>query len=364
MKKYATILATLLLISSPALADISVGLAVPLTGPMAVLGEQARHGMEQAIADINAQGGINGEKLVMVVGDDGCDPKQAVEVANQFVSKGVKFVMGHACSGASIASSKVYAEEGIMMVSPASTNPALTESGYKNVFRVCGRDDAQGAVQGNYMLKHFSGKRVAIIHDNSTGGKGQAEQFKKTLNAGGVKEILFESYATGQRDYSSLITKLKNMRVQVLDIGGMHTEAALIVRQLNEQAAHIQVIGGDALVTEEFWKITGPAGEGVLMTFGADPRKTPAAKSTLDALRHSGYEGEGYTLYSYAAVQVIAEGIRRAGKPDPVKAAEMVRKSPIKTVLGEIGFNSKGDVTGSTFVVYRWSAGKYAEVGN
>jgi branched-chain amino acid transport system substrate-binding protein len=249
------------------------------------------------------------------------------------------------------------------MISPSSTNPALTDAGLDNVFRVCGRDDQQGKVQGEYILKHFPGQKIAIIHDNSTAGKGQAEEVQKTINAAGVKEVIFESYMPGQRDYSALVAKLKQARIQVLDIGGYHTEAGLITRQLKEQNANIQVIGGDALVTDEFWSITGSTGEGVLMSFGPDPRNRPEAHAAMEALRKGGYEPEGYTLYTYAAVQAVAEGIKRAGDMNPDKVKKTVRQSSIPTVLGPVGFDAKGDVTGSTYVIYRWHDGKYAEIG-
>jgi len=250
------------------------------------------------------------------------------------------------------------------MISPSSTNPALTESGLNDIFRVCGRDDQQGVVDGEYILKHFSGKKIAVIHDNSTAGRGQAEQVKKTLNEHGVTEAVFDSYMPGQRDYAALVSKLKLAGVSVLFIGGYHTEAGLITRQLKEQGAQIQVMGGDALMTDEFWSIAGNAAEGVLMSFSPDPRNKPEAKDAIAALRKGGYEPEGYTLYSYAAVQVIADAIGRAGKADPIKVAPLLHQGTTKTVLGDIGFNAKGDVTGSTYVLYRWHAGKYSEVGN
>jgi len=363
MKKLSALIVAVCLTSLPAHADITIGLAGPMTGSYAALGDQPRRGVIEAIADINAKGGVNGEKLVLDSEDDACDPKQAVNVANQFASKGIKFVVGHACSGSSIPAAKVYNEENILMITPISTNPALTDAGYKTIFRVCGRDDQQGVVQAKYITKHFPTAKVAVIHDNSTAGRGQAEVIKKTLNEAGVKEALFDVYTPGEHDYSSLVSKLKAANIGVLAIGGYHTEAGLITRQIKQQGANIQVIGGDALVTDEFWSITGPAGEGVLMSFEPDARNTPEAKPVVEAFRKTGYEPEGYTLYGYAAVQAIVEGIKRAGTPDPIKVAAALRQAPMQTVIGKIGFDAKGDVTGSSYVVYRWHDGKYAEVG-
>ncbi len=363
MKKFLFVFAAILFMTLPAHADIAIGLVGPLTGQYAVFGEQMRRGAEQAVADINAMGGVNGEKLVLHSADDACDPKQAVTVANQMASNGVKFVIGHYCSGSAIPASKVYMEEGMLYISPAATNPKLTDDAKDLIFRVCGRDDRQGSVLGNYVLQHFHDKKVAIAHDNSAYGHGLAEETKKVLNAGGINEVAFEAYTPGERDYSSLISKLKQVDAQVLLIGGYHTETGLIARQLKEQGAHIQIIGGDALMTDEFWSISGPAGEGVLMTFGPDPRNRPDAKTALDTLRKSGYEPEGYTLYTYAAVQAVAEGIRRVGSPDPMKVAADLRKSQTKTVLGTLSFDAKGDIIGPAYVLYRWHDGKYKEIG-
>ena len=351
------------LCAAPALADdITIGLVGPLTGPYAVSGEQMKRGAEQAVEDINAVGGVNGQKLVLKEGDDACDPKQAVTVANQFMSSGVKFVIGPYCSGSAIPASKVYMEEGALFITPAATNPKLTDDAKDLVFRVCGRDDKQGAVDGQYILKHFAGKKIAIAQDQSAYGKGLADVVKKTLNDAGVKEVLYEAYTPNERDYSALVSRLKQAGVQVLFIGGYHTESGLIVRQLKEQGANIQVVGGDSLVTDELWTIAGPAAEGLLMSFGSDPRKRPEAKPVIEALRRAGYEPEGYTFYTYAAVQALADAIKRTGKTDPMKVASAMRAAPATTVLGQLSFDAKGDVTGPTYVLYRWHNGKYAEV--
>jgi branched-chain amino acid transport system substrate-binding protein len=355
--------ATLFFIAArPAYADITIGLGGPLTGPYAVSGEQMKRGAEQAVADINAAGGVNGEKLVLKEADDACDPRQAVTIANEFMSAGIKFVIGHYCSGSAIPASKVYMEEGALFITPAATNPKLTDEAKDVVFRVCGRDDRQGVVDAQYILKHFPGKKIAIAQDQSAYGRGLADVVKKTLNESGVKEVLFEAYTPNGRDYSALVSRLKNSGVQVLFIGGYHTETGLIIRQIKEQGANIQVVGGDSLVTDELWTIAGPAAEGTLMSFGPDPRKRQETKALIDALHRNGYEPEGYTFYTYAAVQVLADGIKRAGKADPLKVAAAMRAAPAETILGPLGFDAKGDVTGPSYVLYRWHNGKYAEV--
>jgi branched-chain amino acid transport system substrate-binding protein len=363
MKKFLLLLTLVCLTALPVHADILIGYAGPLTGQNATFGDSLRHGAEQAVADINAQGGVNGEKLVLREVDDACDPKQAVAVANQLASAGIKFVIGHFCSACSIPASKVYMEEGMLMISPGSSNPRLTDEGKDLVFRTYGRDDKEGGFLGTYLAKHLADKKIAIVQDNSAYGLGMAQEVQKALHAGSVKEILFETYTPGQRDYSALISKLKSAGAQVVVVGGYHTEVGLIARQIKEQKADIQIVGGNSLATDELWSIAGPAAEGLLMSYTSDPMKHPEAKPAIENLKKAGFSPSGYTLYGYAAGQAMAEGIRRAGKTDPMKVAAALRAIPVNTVFGPISFDAKGDVVGITYAVYKWHDGKYAEVG-
>ncbi|HYD98135.1 MAG TPA: branched-chain amino acid ABC transporter substrate-binding protein [Alphaproteobacteria bacterium] len=352
----ATLMATLL--SGAAWADITIGLAGPITGANAAYGEQMRRGAEAAVADINAAGGVNGETVKLVVGDDACDPKQAVAVANQMVQQGATFIAGHFCSGSSIPASQVYNEEGVLMITPASTNPQLTEQGFEHVFRVCGRDDQQGVVAANHLAKAFAGKKIAIVHDKQSYSKGLADATKANLNKAGVTEVAYETVNPGERDYTALVTKLKSLGTDVLYYGGYHTEAGLILRQMREQGMQTQLVSGDAVVTQEFWSITGPAGEGTLVTFGPDATKRPEAKGVVERIRATGYEPEGYTLYTYATVQAWAVAAKRAKSAEPAKVSAQLRQGDYETVIGRIGFNEKGDRTTADYVFYTWTGGK------
>lgn len=346
-------------------ADIRVAVVGPMTGQYAAFGEQMRRGAEMAVADLNAKGGVLGQKLVLEVGDDACDPKQAVSVANQMANKGVVFVDGHYCSGSSIPASNVYAEEGILQISPASTNPQLTERGLKTVFRSCGRDDQQGAVAGEYIARHYKGKRVAILHDKTAYGRGLADETKKTLNKLGIKETLFEAYTAGERDYSALVSKLKSANVDLMYVGGYHTEAGLIARQARAQGFNATLMAGDALMTDEYWAITGPAGEGTLMTFSPDPARNAVAKPVVEKFLKQGYKPEGYTLYAYGAMQAWAQAAEKAKSPKADAVAKVLKSGQkFDTVLGQIGFDAKGDVTAPGYVVYVWQKGKYDYVKN
>jgi branched-chain amino acid transport system substrate-binding protein len=361
MKKFLLAGAALgLLMSGPAWADIKIGTAGPMTGQYASFGAQMQAGAEQAVADINAAGGVNGEMLVLEVGDDACDPRQAVNVANQMAGNGVVFMAGHFCSGSSIPASQVYAEEGIIQISPASTNPKFTdERPGPGVFRTCGRDDQQGAVAGQFLVDNFADKKVAFVHDKTAYGKGLADATMEAYEAAGGKSALYEAYTAGEKDYTSLVTKLKDEGIGVLYVGGYHTEAGLMVRQMREQGMDTILVSGDALVTDEFWAITGEAGAGTLMTFSPDPRKNEIAKPVVDALLAAGKTAEGYALYTYAAIQAWAQAANTAGSVEHDAVVAALNEGTFDTVLGDLSFNETGDVTLPGYVFYEWKDGEY-----
>lgn len=354
----AVAVTAVLAFSGSAWADILIGVAGPITGPNAAFGAQLQKGAEQAAADINAAGGINGEQIKIVIGDDVSDPTQGVSVANKFVADGVKFVVGHFNSGVSIPASEVYAENGIMQITPASTNPQFTERGLWNTFRTCGRDDQQGAVAGAYIAANFKDGKVAIIHDKTPYGQGLADETKKAANGAGVTEVMYEGINIGDKDFSALIAKMKEAGVTAVYYGGLHTEAGLIMRQLADQGLKAAFMSGDGIVSNELASIAGDAVDGTLMTFAPDPRKNPAAKEIVEKFRAAGFEPEAYTLYSYAAVQVIAGAAAAAGDLDPAKVAEAAKaKGPFATAIGELGFDEKGDITRPDYVMYTWKKG-------
>lgn len=340
-------------------AEVLVGVGGPLTGPNAAFGAQLQKGAEQAAADINAAGGINGEQIKIVLGDDVSDAKQGVSVANKFVADGVKFVVGHFNSGVSIPASEVYAENGILQITPASTNPQFTERGMWNTFRTCGRDDQQGAVAGAYIAEKFKDTKVAVVHDKTPYGQGLADETKKAMNGLGVTEVLYEGITPGDKDYSALIAKMKEAGVGLVYFGGLHTEAGLIMRQMADQGLKATLMSGDGITSNELASIAGDAVNGTLMTFPPDPRKNAAAADVVKKFRDAGFEPEAYTLYSYAALQVIAEAAKKVGSNDPEAiAAALKEKGPYATVIGELGWNEKGDITRPDYVMYTWKKGE------
>ncbi len=336
-------------------SKLKVGLAGPLTGKDAVFGAQLRNGAEQAAEDINAAGGINGQKIELVIGDDAADPKQGRSVANNFVGEGVSFVVGHFNSGVSEPASDVYAENGILMITPGSTNPKITDRGLWNVFRTCGRDDQQGKIAGEFIVANFKDKKIAIAHDKTTYGKGLADETKKTMNAGGVTEVLYEGVNSGERDFSALVSKIKASGADMVYWGGVHTEGGSILRQMRAAGVEAVMMSGDGIASNEFAALAGPGVEGTLMTFGPDPQLRPEAQEVLKKFEKRNFKPEAYTLYSYAALEVIKQAAEAVKSLDPKKVAEEIRSGKTyKTVIGDLAFDNKGDVTRIDYIIYTW----------
>ncbi len=360
MKKH--VLAGVALVAGLALSglafadDLKIGVAGPITGPNASFGAQLTHGVQQAAEDFNATGGILGQKIVVEQGDDVSDPKQGVSVANKFVGDGVKLVIGHFNSGVTIPASEVYADNGVLFITPSATNPKVTERGLWDAFRTCGRDDQQGKVWADLALSPaYKDKKIAIVHDKTPYGQGLADFAKAAMNAGGKKEVLYEGVNVGEKDYSAIVSKIKASGADYLMWGGLHTEGGLILRQMRDQGLTTVMLSGDGIVDDEFAAIAGPGAEGTMNTFGPEPRNNPAAKDVVAEFKKAGYEPEGYTLYSYAGMQILKQAAEGAKSLDTKKMAEFMHSGvTFKTVIGDIAYDSKGDRKTIDFVWYVW----------
>ncbi|WP_448952820.1 branched-chain amino acid ABC transporter substrate-binding protein [Labrys neptuniae] len=351
-------LAAGLLLSTTAFAQIKIGIGAPITGPSAASGAQIKQGTELAIKNINAAGGVLGQKLESEVGDDQSDPKQGVSVANKFVGDGVTWVVGHYNSGVTIPASEVYSDNGIVAITPAATNEKVTDRKLWDMFRTCGRDDQQAKVWVDYVKAKYPGKKIAIVHDKTTYGQGLGENAKKLMAADGMKEVLFEGVNTGEKDYSAIVTKLKAAGADVLIYGGLYTEAALILKQLRDQGMQTVMVSGDGLVSSEFATIGGDAVIGTQMSFAPKAEDDPANAAIVKQFKDAGFTPEGYTLKAYAAVQVLAQAAAEAKSADPQKMAEVMHSGKaFKTVIGDVAYDEKGDMKQIDYVIFSWKKG-------
>lgn len=334
---------------------IKVALPGPTTGSVAQYGDIVRTGAMAAIDAINKAGGVNGAKLQGVVYDDACDPKQAVAVANKVVNDKVKFVIGHVCSGATQAASDVYEDEGVLMITPSATAPNITTRGYKLVFRTIGLDSGQGLVAGRYIASQFKGKNIAILHDKQQYGEGIASAVKKSVEGAGQKVAIYEGLNAGDKDFGPLIAKLKRANIDFVYFGGYHPEMGLLLRQARQAGLKAQFMGPEGAGNKELSAIAGDASEGLLVTLPRAFENDPKNKAIIDSIRAAKKDPTGiFVMPAYTAVQVMSEGIKKAGAADPAKVAAALRANKFDTPIGNIGFNAKGDLTNFSFAVYTW----------
>lgn len=342
---------------------IKIGVGGPMTGSDAVFGAEMRNGVEQAVRDINAAGGILHHKLSVEIGDDAGDPKQGVAVAKKFVADHLRFVVGHFNSGVTLPASSIYADNNILDITPASTNPQITERGLETVFRTCGRDDQQAAVAAKF-LASLDNKKIAIVHDKTTYGKGLADAARKDLAALGIKDVLYDGVETGEKDYSALVAKIKASGAEIVYWGGLQTEAARIVRQMRERGVGAVMMASSGIASDEFAALGGDAVIGTIMTFPRDPRNRPQAASVVKEFKARNVDPETYTLYSYAAVQIIQQAAKRAKSLDPKEIAKVMHAGrPFKTVLGDIAFDAQGDITRPDYSIFIWRKGADGQIG-
>ncbi|SMF79081.1 branched-chain amino acid ABC transporter substrate-binding protein [Pseudobacteriovorax antillogorgiicola] len=365
------ILGLALYFSSHAQAEsktIKIAVAGPHTGPYAAFGEQMLKGAEKAAQNINKAGGVLGKTLEIVKVDDECKPMGAVNAANEIVSKyKANAVVGHFCSASTIPASKTYMSHNVIMVTPASTNPKVTERKLPNVLRMCGRDDQQGQVAARFISQDLKAKTVAIVHDKTTYGRGLADAMKESLSkvAPMVKEALFEGITRGDKDFNTLVTKIKAKQADVVYFGGLHSEAGPLLKQMRQQGLKAHFVSGDGIVSNDFVTAAGGSQfvDGVYVTFGRDPLKYDTTKNVVASFKQDGYKPEGYTLYAYASVEAIVAAMQSTKSTKGVALANWLKTNGSNTIMGPKKWDKLGDLTKSDYVIYRWDdKGNYNEI--
>ncbi|MDN5843324.1 MAG: branched-chain amino acid ABC transporter substrate-binding protein [Alcaligenaceae bacterium] len=352
-------LAAGMLISSAAGADtIRIAIAGPFTGALTQYGDMVKEGVDTAVETINASGGVLGKQLETVVIDDACEPKQGPVVANRVVNDEIHYVVGHVCSGATIAATPVYNNEGVLMISPSATSPLVTDGkNYDMIFRTIGRDDQQGPAAAKFITEQIKPKAVAVLHDKQSYGQGIASAVKDYLDEAGVKVVLFEGINAGDSDYSAVITKLKASGADFIYYGGYHPEMGLLLRQGAEQGLKAKFMGPEGVGNPDINAIAGPAVEGMLVTLPADFTQDPKNAEIVKAFKAKDRNPAGaFQLTAYSATVAIADGIKGVGEDDPVKVAAYLHGHTVDTPIGTIGWNKQGDLKEFKFDIFTWHA--------
>lgn len=327
-------------------AQVKIGLSAPLTGPDAAFGQGMRAGAEQAVADLNRAGGVNGQRLVLVVADDAGDGKQGLAVARKFAAERVGLVVGPLNTAVAALAMPVYAEAGIVAVTPGATWPPLTGRGLWNVFRTGPSDADQSALAGSYLAARFGERRIGLVHDKTSFGRGLVDGVARVLRANHRSEAAFEGLARGDRDLSALVSRLKRAGVEAVYFGGLAAEGAVLVKAMREAGLAAPLVGSDGLLDRTFAQAADA--EGTVMSVAPErrlPDTRPPARPARPAEAEPLPATATFTAPAYAAVEVLRLGIEGAGSAEArAVAAFLHRGSPLRTAIGTIAYDAAGDI--------------------
>jgi len=341
-------------------AAIKIGVAGPYTGAMATYGEQVYAGISTYVDTVNAAGGLNGRQITLIKGDDACEPKQAVSVANRFVDQDkVDAVIGHFCSSTTLPASNIYHDAGVLMMTYASTAPQVTDRGLENVFRACGRDDQQAVVAAGFIVDELQKTKIALIHDKDAYGKGLVDAVRATLQARGIVPVLYEGLSKGERDFNSLVTKIRAAGADAVYFGGLIPEGGPLIRQIHEQGlGHVAIISGDSFAqTQLVAAAGGPANlQNVYYSATPDPLSDPDTLTAQNVLQGAGVPLANYTLYGFAAAQAMVAALDDGRVTDLDQQIAWLRGNELTTAIGRIHWDGKGDIANFRFVFFRFDA--------
>jgi branched-chain amino acid transport system substrate-binding protein len=346
---------------APAPEVVKIGTAGPMTGDQSAFGQDQQNGVRLAVDEWNRRGGVLGKKIELLVGDDQHDPKQAVFVANKMVNEGVTGMVGHFNSSCSIPASRIYNEQRIPMITHGSTNPELTEQGFKGVFRVCGRDDQQGVKAAEYVINELKISSVAILHDKTTYGQGLADEFRKGVE-GKVKVTYHGGVTQGDKDFSAVLTNIKTGNPELIYFGGIYPEGGLLVKQARALGIKAPFMSGDGVIGEEFLKIAGSDAEWTYVTFAPDVNKIPSAEGFVEAYTSKYGKPGPYSVYAYVAANILLQGVKDANSTDGARISEAIHRMKYDGALGAIEFDEKGDVKVSPYVIWQVKGGKWEQI--
>lgn len=365
MKRYMVVASALLLLTTGCPRQdenvIRIGAVGPMTGDLSKMGVDLRNSVELAVEEWNKKGGVLGRKIVLLTADDQADPKQAVSIANKLINQNAVAVVGHWNSNCSIPASKYYQDANIVMITPATTNPRLTQQGFKNIFRVCGTDDQQGKVAAEFVLKTLHPEKIAIIHDKTAYGQGLADYFKKAIGDR-VKIVYDGGIILRDPDYKAVLTTIKQSDPDLYFFGGIYPEAGRLVRQAKEIGLNIPMITGDGVYDPTFIKIAGKSAEGTYVTFGAEPAGLSSAKAFLEAYKAKYGDPGPYSIYAYDAANIVLTAIERTKATEGSKVAGMISRTVFHGAFGDISFDENGDVTKAPYVIWQVKGGKFVEL--
>jgi branched-chain amino acid transport system substrate-binding protein len=357
-----------LILGCNAMMETKVGFAGPLTGPQGGLGQELLNGATLAAEKWNGAGGLKGKKVELISMDDEDQPDKAREVARALCRKNPLFVVGHVDSGCSLEAAKVYHDHRVLMITPLSTNPKLTEGDFNNVFRLCGRDDRQGRAAAVWLIKRYPGKTVGVVHDGTEYGRGLAEEFISNYQfLSGVNVLFKEQVTRGDIKMEPIMMKCAAAKPDILYFGGISHQGAALLKNLRESGLTTQFMSGDGCFQKEFIEGAGALAEGTLLTFYPDLASLPGTGGPEFAKQYEKRFGSSpgpYAAFGYEAVSIGLTGVSSAASPLSDRTiGEALKRQSFKTIFGILQFDGKGDLRESPFVMYTVENGQFKELG-
>ena len=350
--------------AAPAEEVVKIGHVAPLTGGIAHLGKDIENGARMAVDEINAAGGVKiGDKtlkLELLGEDDKADPKEGTLAAQKLVDAGVVAVVGHLNSGTSIPASKIYADANVTQISPSATNPKLTEQGFKTTFRVVANDNQQGGVLANYAANEMKAKTIAIIDDRTAYGQGLADVVEKVSKEKGVKVVAREFTNDKATDFNAILTKVRAAKPDVVMYGGMDATAGPMAKQMKQLGIKAPMLAGDGVCSPEFIKLAGDAANVLTCSMAGEAVEKLAKGEEFKQKYKAKFnqEVQVYSPYSYDAVYVITEAIKRAGKADRASITAAMPATNYAGLTGQIAFDDKGDIKNGAISMFKVKDGK------
>ena len=353
------------LTATNAMADqiVKIGHVAPLSGQIAHLGKDNENGARLAIEEINKKGlVIGGQKITLQldVQDDAADPRTATQVAQKLVDDHVVAVVGHLNSGTSIPASKIYSDAGIVQISPSSTNPVLTQQGFKTTYRMVATDAQQGPALANYAVKNMKLKSVAIVDDATAYGQGLANEFEKTAKSLGLKVISHDATNDKAVDFRAILTKIKGENPEAIMYGGMDATGGPFAKQAMQLGMRAKVLAGDGLCTENLSDLAGTATDNIVCSQAGLALEKMAMGKEFQAKYEARFHQPIliYAPFTYDAVYVIVDAMKRANSTDPAKLLAKMPGTDYTGIIGETTFDSKGDLKHGVISLYDYQAGK------
>ena len=345
---------------------VKIGHAAAVTGPVAYFGKDTENGARMAIETLNARGvTIGGKKVTfqLMAEDDGGDPKQATSVAQKLVDAKINGMVGHETSGTTIPASKIYYNAGIPQISPSTTSPKYTQQGYNTTFRVVANDVQLGQALGRYATGEMKVRRVAVVDDRTAYGQGLVTEFSRSLQSRGGSVVAREFTHEKATDFSTIITRIRASKPDMVFFGGMSATAGPMLRQMKQLGMNVRMMGGDGICSDEIFKLSGGTmadGQVVCAEAGGvqGEAKVGMDKFRADYKKRFGIDVQINAPYAYDAVMTMAEAMVKAGSSAPARYLPVLAKIQYKGVTGPIAFDQRGDIRDGTVTLYGFKGGK------